>query len=314
MMLRGGVRWLVEGIKMKNFPPWLTKRLGGVREAEATCSLLERFGLHTVCQSAHCPNIGECFSRGTATFMILGNICTRNCRFCAVETGFPSPPPPEEPFRVAQAVKEMGLKYAVITSVTRDDLPDGGADHFYRTIKEVKRFNPEVKVEVLIPDFKGEEAGLRRVLSAKPEVLNHNLETVPRLYPEVRPGADYLRSLALLRKVKEIAPHVLTKSGLMLGLGEEGEEVIRVMEDLRDGECDLLTLGQYLQPSPRHLPVHKYLTPEEFDEYKRIGEKMGLGVASGPFVRSSYRAGFLYQRSIEGRSYQEKNQKIAKRT
>lgn len=254
--------------------------------------LLGKLALHTVCQSAKCPNLPECFSRGTATFMILGDICTRNCRFCAVEKGMPRPLDPEEPHRVAQAAQALGLSHVVVTSVSRDDLPDGGAEHFAATIRAIRRALPEAGVEVLIPDFKGDLDALRTVVEAGPDVLNHNLETVPRLYPRVRPQADYRRSLKVLKVAKEFDGTLLTKSGLMLGLGEEKGEILKVMEDLRRVGCDLLTLGQYLAPSEEHHPVIRFIPPEEFDKLKLKGEEMGFSkIASGPPVRSSYQAG-----------------------
>lgn len=254
--------------------------------------LLDQLGLNTVCQNAHCPNLGECFSRGTATFMIMGDVCTRNCGFCAVEKGGSGPLDPGEPVRVARAAKELGLSHVVVTSVTRDDLPDGGANHFVETIHAIRQVLPSAKVEVLIPDFKGSLRDLKRVVEARPDVLNHNLETVPRLYPWVRPQADYSRSLEVLGAAKRFDEAIITKSGLMLGLSEEKVEVLDTMEDLRSVGCDLLTLGQYLAPSEDHLPVARFVPPEEFQELKLKGEKMGfLGVASAPLVRSSYRAG-----------------------
>ena len=259
-------------------------------------SILKETKLHTVCEEARCPNLGECFSRGTATFLILGEICTRNCGFCAVEHGNPAPLDHEEAGRVAQAIQKMGLHYVVITSVTRDDLPDGGASHFASTIRTIRAMGQGTKVEVLIPDFKGEFSSLATVLEGGPDVLNHNVETVPRLYPTVRPQADYERSLDLLKKSKEFHPCILTKSGLMLGLGETGEEVIDLLRDLREAGCDLLTIGQYLQPRSDRLPVVRYVPPEEFEEYKKIGEEMGFrAVASGPFVRSSFHAAQLFE-------------------
>jgi len=253
--------------------------------------LLRGLHLHTVCESALCPNIGECFGRGTATFMILGDVCTRGCRFCAVRKGKPAPPDPEEPERVAEAARRLGLKHVVITSVTRDDLPDGGASHFVATIEAVRCRLPDATIEVLIPDFGGSLRALEQVIAAGPEVINHNLETVPRLYPLVRPRADYRRSLGILAWVKRQAPHITTKSGLMLGLGERPHEVEEVLVDLRRVGCDVVTLGQYLQPTERQLPVAEFIPPERFDEYRRQGEKMGFrAVVAGPLVRSSYRA------------------------
>ena len=279
-------------------PPWLKKRLAPIQDLRKVSSILDNTSLHTVCQEARCPNLSECFSNGTATILILGRICTRNCGFCAVEHGTPGPVDEEEPERVAEAVKGMGLQYAVVTSVTRDDLPDGGASHFARMIRAVRALNRGINVEVLIPDFKGLFPSLETVLEAKPDVLNHNVETIRRLYPEVRPQADYQRSLRLLKRSKEIFPRVLTKSGFMLGLGEGREEVLGLLGDLREAGCDLLTIGQYLQPRPDRLPVARYVPPGEFDEYERIGREMGfMGVASGPFVRSSFDASKLFEGS-----------------
>jgi len=252
--------------------------------------------LHTVCEEARCPNLGECFSRGTATFLILGNICTRNCGFCAVEHGDPVPADEKEAEKVAQAVEKMGLRYVVVTSVTRDDLPDGGASHYAKTIQAIREVDGSAKVEVLIPDFQGDPSSLAMVLDASPDVLNHNIETVPRLYSIVRPEADYRRSLQLLKRSKDCYPDILTKSGFMLGLGEKEEEVLRLMEDLKGAGCDFLTIGQYLQPRSDRLPVIQYVPPEEFDEYKKIGREMGFkSVASGPFVRSSFHAYQLFE-------------------
>jgi lipoic acid synthetase len=253
--------------------------------------LLDGLALHTVCQEAQCPNKGECFHARTATFLILGDVCTRGCRFCAVQKGSPEPLDGNEPERVALAVERLNLKYAVITSVTRDDAPDGGAGIFAETIRAIRRRMPGCKVEVLIPDFLGSDDALRTVMDARPDVLNHNLETVPRLYATARPGADYARSLALLRRAKEMSPGALTKTGLMLGLGETLDEVRAVLAELIAVRCDLLTLGQYLQPSRAHLPIERYVPPEEFAALAREGEAMGLKhVEAGPLVRSSYHA------------------------
>ena len=275
----------------RRLPEWLTVKAPKRGAYEELSSYLASMGLHTVCQSAKCPNIGECFSKGTATFMILGNVCTRNCGFCGVQHGTPLPVDPEEPNRVALAAAEMGLKYVVITSVTRDDLPDGGADQFAQTIRHIHAKIPEAKVEVLIPDFGGSVDSLRTVLEAKPFVLNHNIETVSRLYTTVRPQADYVRSLRLLETARQIAPSIYTKSGFMVGLGESREEVINLLQDLRSSGCDIVTIGQYLRPSKSNLPVVEYVPPAVFEEYKQIAESLGfLFVASGPFVRSSYHA------------------------
>ncbi|MFP4379874.1 MAG: lipoyl synthase [Candidatus Sumerlaeia bacterium] len=272
-------------------PPWLRRRLPSGPEYNKVRELLKKGRLHTVCQEAQCPNIFECFCSGTATFLILGDRCTRQCRFCAVHHGPLLPPDPEEAENVARAAEELKLRYVVVTSVTRDDLPDGGAEHFAETIRAIHKCLPETKVEVLIPDFQGNADALRVVLDAKPDVLNHNLETVPRLYPDVRPEAVYERSLELLDRVHRFAPRIPGKSGLMLGLGEKPEEIRQVLRDLRKAHCRLLTLGQYLQPTRENLPVERYVEPEEFDRWKEEALEIGFDeVASGPFVRSSYRA------------------------
>jgi len=269
--------------------PWLVVRAPQGERVEAVHALLSDLGLHTVCQEALCPNIGDCWGSGTATFMILGDVCTRGCRFCAVRGGRPLPPDPGEPERVAEAAARLGLRHVVVTSVTRDDLPDGGAGHFAATIEAVRRRCPGALVEVLVPDFGGSLAALDRVIAARPDVLNHNVETVPRLYPLVRPRADYRRSLGLLAWASGAG--LTTKSGLMLGLGETRGEVVAVMQDLRRAGCELLTLGQYLQPTSRQLPVAEYIHPVEFEWYQEVGEAMGFrAVAAGPLVRSSYRA------------------------
>lgn len=277
-------------------PPWLKRRLPSGPVYGTVCQKIEAQGLHTVCQEAKCPNQWECFSSQTATFLILGARCTRNCRFCAVVSGHPEPPDPEEPRRVARMAKEMGLAYVVVTSVTRDDLPDGGADHFAATIAALQAEIPDVRVEVLIPDFQGRQSALETVVAAGPDVLNHNLETVPELYAKVRPEADYQRSLALLKTVRGLAPHMMTKSGIMLGLGETAEEVRRTLADLRRVDCRMVTLGQYLQPSSNHLPVERYVSPEAFDHWRHVALEMGFQkAASGPLVRSSYQARELFK-------------------
>ena len=278
-------------------PDWLRVRVS--KASEAAVGRMERLlaglDLHTVCQEARCPNLGECFGRGTATFLILGDTCTRGCRFCAVTSGRPTLPHGDEPERVAEAAARLGLGHVVVTSVTRDDLADGGAAQFEATIRALRARLPGAILEVLIPDFGGCHAALERVLEAGPNVLNHNVETVPRLYPRVRPGADYHRSLGMLAWAKAYAPGVATKSGLMLGLGERTAEVLRVLHDLRNAGCDMLTLGQYLQPSERQLTVARYLPPEEFGWYADKANEMGFaGVASGPLVRSSHRAESLW--------------------
>jgi lipoic acid synthetase len=277
-------------------PPWLKKRIPPLQDLQKVKAILDETALHTVCEQARCPNLGECFSQGTATILILGRICTRNCGFCAVEHREPLPLDEEEPRRVAQAVEKMGLNYVVLTSVTRDDLPDGGASHFAKTIRAIRALGRAIKVEVLIPDFRGELTSLASVLDASPDVLNHNVETIHRLYPEVRPEADYERSLHLLKRSKERCPSVLSKSGFMLGFGETREEVLDLLKNLREAGCDLLTIGQYLQPRADRLPVVRYVPPEEFEEYKRLGEEMGFqSVASGPFVRSSFHAHQMFE-------------------
>ena len=273
-------------------PDWLRVKFFGGDRYQDLKRIMRTFNLHTVCESARCPNMGECWDHGTATFMILGDICTRACGFCAVPSGRPAgPPDEEEPFRVAEAVARMGLRYAVVTSVNRDDQPDGGAHIFARTIEEIRRRVPGCKVEVLIPDFRGDWNALNVVLAAKPDVLNHNTETVPRLYRQVRKGALYERSLELLGRAKRTHPDVPTKTGLMLGLGEEKEEVLATIQDLAAQGADILTLGQYLQPTREHLPIVRYVHPDEFAEFKARGEAMGFKhVEAGPLVRSSYHA------------------------
>jgi lipoic acid synthetase len=253
--------------------------------------LMTELKLHTVCESAACPNVGECWNRRTATFMILGNVCTRRCGFCAVQKGGPLPVDYDEPRRVAEAVALMGLNYAVVTSVNRDDRKDGGAELFALTIGAIRDRVPGCRIEVLVPDFQGSRAAMKIVMDARPDVLNHNTETVPRLYRQVRLGARYERSLEMLEYAKELAPETPVKSGMMLGLGELGEEVLRTMRDLRAHRVDILTLGQYLRPSPKHLPIVRYVPPAEFDDYRKAGRDMGFAhVEAGPLVRSSYHA------------------------
>ncbi|HUL42875.1 MAG TPA: lipoyl synthase [Bacteroidota bacterium] len=270
-------------------PEWLKAKIPAGENVVRLKGLVERYKLHTVCEEARCPNMGECWHNGTATFMILGDVCTRSCGFCAVKTGMPPQLDADEPRRVAEAVKLLGVRHAVITSVNRDELFDGGAQIFAETIREVRALNPGTRVEVLIPDFKGEEFALEIVLSAFPDILNHNTETVPRLYPSVRPQAKYERSLELLLRAKKRG--FVTKTGMMLGLGERTGEVEDVMKDLAGVGCDVLTLGQYLQPTKEHLPVHRYVHPDEFRQLKETGMNMGFKhVESGPLVRSSYHA------------------------
>ncbi|HBH53868.1 MAG TPA: lipoyl synthase [Planctomycetaceae bacterium] len=274
----------------RRLPPWLKRPLPQPGMM-FTSSVIEDLKLETVCESAKCPNRTECWSQQTATFMILGNVCTRPCGFCSVPKGKTEALEHDEPERVAEAAQRLGLKYVVITSVTRDDLPDGGAEHFYRCVLAV-RARTGATIEVLTPDFLGKTAAIDRVIESRPEVFNHNTETVPRLYHRVRRNAEYRRTLDLLARVKQQAPDMKTKSGLMLGLGETIDELFEVLADLRSVGCDMLTLGQYLQPSPAHLPVERYLPPEEFDEIGARARTLGFSlVASGPFVRSSYHAG-----------------------
>jgi len=271
-------------------PEWLRKEPKH-RRAEPLRRELERQGIHTVCQSARCPNIGDCFSRGTATFMLLGDVCTRRCGFCAVKTGRGEPVDPFEPLKVATMVKRLGLRHAVLTSVARDDLPDQGATQFAKTVRAIKTLCPTTTVEVLTPDFKAHPDLIAIVVQSQPEVYNHNVETVPRLQKLVRPQASYERSLRVLEIVKGLQPTMLTKSGLMLGLGETMDEVVQVLKDLRQVGCDIVTIGQYLRPTLRHLPVVRYVPPEEFTELERIGYQLGFRfVFAGPFVRSSYLA------------------------
>lgn len=273
-------------------PQWLRVRAPSAGETAAVEGLLERLELETVCQRAECPNMGECFGAGTATFMILGAVCTRGCRYCAVEKGAPQPPDADEPARVARAVRDLGLRHAVITSVTRDDLPDGGAEHFVRTVAAVRHLCPETEVEILVPDFGGQAEPLLAVCAAQPTVFNHNIETVRRLFPAIRPKAGYDRSLEVLRRAA--GQKLEVKSGLMLGLGETEEEIRRTLCDLYEAGCRHVTLGQYLAPSRAHVPVARYVTPEEFARWEEAASTLGFhGVASGPLVRSSYRAGEL---------------------
>ncbi len=279
-------------------PPWFKQRSVGPEVMIPMAGLLDSLSLHTICESAHCPNIGDCFSHKTATFLILGDICTRYCSYCAVKKGQPLPADDEEPGHLLEAVEKLNLRYVVITSVTRDDLADGGASQFARTVNMLHEKRVGTLIEVLIPDFLGSGEALSTVVVAQPEVINHNVETVPRLYPEVRPEADYRRSIRLLSMVKDLDSGIVTKSGLMLGLGETDEEVIAVMKDLRNAQCDLLTLGQYLPPSPQHHPLDRYVSPEEFSEFEAIGKGLGfVEVASAPLVRSSFKAAELYAKT-----------------
>jgi lipoic acid synthetase len=279
-------------------PPWLRRRFVFKSSTNEVIALLRGLSLHTVCQEAQCPNQSECFGNQTATFMILGDLCSRNCTFCAVDHGVQEPPSPDEPKRVAEAVSRLGLRYVVLTSVSRDDLADGGSSHFASTIRAISMFGDDILVEVLVPDFQGSTQALATVLSAQPSVLNHNVETVPRLYPAVRPQAKYLRSIRLLEEAKSLNPEIVTKSGFMVGLGEKPEEVSGLLLDLRKAGCDLVTIGQYLRPSKEHHPVVEYIHPELFKAYRQEAKTLGFqGVAAGPYVRSSYQAEKLYRRA-----------------
>lgn len=280
---------------MSHFPIWLHKKLPTGGKMSATEQILKQHGLSTICANALCPNQGECLAAGTATFLILGDHCTRGCTFCAVAKGIPEAPDPDEPEKLAQAAAALKLRHVVVTSVTRDDLPDGGASHFAATIGALRRHLPAATIEVLTPDFKGREQAIDTVITAGPDVYNHNMETVQRLYAVVRPGAQYDRSLNLLQRVKIRAPRIYAKSGLMVGLGEEFQEIVAAMADLRTMGCDVLTIGQYLRPSPQHLPVARFVHPDEFASLKEQALQLGfMHVESGPFVRSSYHAHELF--------------------
>ncbi|MDD3682167.1 MAG: lipoyl synthase, partial [Mesotoga sp.] len=277
---------------VKEKPDWLKKKLNADRSRLSEIKVMLRsLRLNTVCEEAKCPNIGECFASRTATFMILGNVCTRNCRFCAVSKGIPGSPDPKEPENISHAVHVLKLRHTVITSVTRDDLDDGGASQFVDVVRELRKNCPDTTIELLIPDLNGNWKALERIVREHPDVLNHNIETVPSLYVSVRPGATYERSIGLLRRVKEIDSSIITKSGIMVGLGESEDEVKSVIDDLIGAGCRMLTIGQYLQPSHKHLPVVEYITPEQFESYRIFALERGFSfVASGPLVRSSYHA------------------------
>jgi lipoic acid synthetase len=283
--------WHHEQLTPGRRPEWLRVRSAGGSEYNRLYDLMRGHSLHTVCEEAGCPNIGECWNRGAATFLLLGDTCTRSCGFCKIKTGRPTAVDILEPLRVARTVQHMNLRHVVLTSVNRDELPDGGAFIFAAAVRKIRELRPGCTIEVLIPDFMGDAEALRTVMRERPEILNHNTETVPRLYRRVRPQARYERSLEVLRRAKDLDGQALTKSGLMLGLGERWEEIIEVMEGLRAAQTDILTLGQYLQPSRFHLPIERYYTPAEFEELRRLGEDMGFRwVESGPLVRSSYHA------------------------
>ena len=283
---------VVPSTEVKRKPAWIRAKAPTTSQVKELKKILRKQKLNTVCEEAACPNLGECFTKGTATFMIMGDICTRRCPFCDVGHGRPNPLDADEPLHLAETIKAMSLKYVVITSVDRDDLRDGGASHFVECISKVREYSSEIRIEILVPDFRGRmDIALDVMSNSPPDVFNHNLETVPRLYKKARPGSDYQWSLDLIKRFKEMYPSLPTKSGLMLGLGETLEEVQLVMQDLRAHGCDMLTLGQYLQPSLDHLAVERFVTPDEFDDMARIGYEMGFShVASGPMVRSSYYA------------------------
>jgi lipoic acid synthetase len=293
----------IEGLKSKaapRLPEWLRKPRRNVEADHDLKRMLRTRGLHTVCEEARCPNRNDCFARGAATFMILGDVCSRSCGFCSVKTGrgLSIESLIDEPQQVAEAAAQLGLRYVVITSVNRDELADGGAAHFANTIMAVRHRLPQARIEVLTPDFKGDRAALHTVLDARPDTYNHNVETVPRLYRRVRPQADYAQSLDVLRNARRYAPAVLTKSGFMVGLGESLQEVKRLLEDLRGAETDVVTIGQYLQPTRRHLPVEQYVHPDVFEQYKEYGERLGFrAVFSGPLVRSSYMAEMVHDQA-----------------
>ena len=276
---------------MRRHPDWLKVKIGSGEKFLELKSLLRNTKLHTICEEAKCPNVAECFGAGTAVFLILGKICTRNCGYCNVMHGKPLPLNPNEPKNVAESIKKLGLRYAVITSVTRDDLEDGGASVFYETVNEIKKSNKDCKVEVLIPDFKGNLDSLKKIIDSNPDVINHNIEVVSRLFQVIRPQGNYKTSLVLLKNIKKIKNDIKTKSGFMVGLGEEKKEIIQTFNDLRKSDVDFLTIGQYLQPTKRHVEIKKYYRPEEFNDLKKIAMSLGFKhVESGPLVRSSYHA------------------------
>lgn len=276
---------------MRHHPDWLKVKIGGGKNFIKMKSLLRNAKLHTICEEAKCPNIAECFGSGTAVFLILGDICTRNCKYCNVKHGVPNSLNPNEPNDVAESVKKLDLKYVVITSVTRDDLDDGGASVFNKTVKEVKKLNKNCRVEVLIPDFKGKIDSLKKIIDAKPDVINHNIEVVQDLFPKIRPEGNYETSLELLRNIKNIDKNIKTKSGLMIGIGENKEQILKTIKDLKKVGVDFLTIGQYLQPTKNHAEIKNYYTPKEFEELKKIGLDVGFEhIESGPLVRSSYHA------------------------
>jgi len=289
----------------KRKPDWIRVKAPVSKTYKDTRDLMRTLKLNTVCEEAACPNIGECWSQKHATVMIMGSVCTRACAFCNVDTGVPDQLNPHEPDNVAQAVGEMGLEHVVVTSVDRDDLPDGGAEHFAKVIAKIRLYSPKTSIEVLTPDFLRKGDAYKTVVSAKPDVFNHNIETVPSLYPKIRPGARYFNSLSLLKDVKKADPSIFTKSGLMVGLGETKEEVLQLMDDLRAADVDFITIGQYLQPTPRHAEVKRYVHPDEFAYYRKMAEAKGfLMVAATPLTRSSYHAGEDFQQMQENRKAQ----------
>ena len=283
----------------KKVPDWFLDLLKSKRSKSKVSTTISKFHLHTVCDEARCPNRGECFSKGTATFLLLGDKCTRDCKFCAIESSKPEKIDKDEPERVLKAVKEMGLKYVVLTSVTRDDLSDGGAAIFAETVKKIKNYDSKILIEVLTPDFLGNTDDIETVMDSKPDVYNHNLETIKRLYDEVRPSADYERSLNFLKNIKKVDSKMITKSGIMVGLGEKPDEVIKLIGDLKEVKCDILTIGQYIQPTANHYPVKEYVNPEQYKEYEGYGEKIGINIIASPLVRSSYLAHEVYDREIK---------------
>jgi len=285
----------------KKVPDWFLDLLKSKRSKSKVSTTISKFHLHTVCDEARCPNRGECFSKGTATFLLLGDKCTRDCKFCAIESSKPEKIDKDEPERVLKAVKEMGLKYVVLTSVTRDDLSDGGAAIFAETVKKIKNYDSNMLVEVLTPDFLGNIDDIETVMESKPDVYNHNLETIKRLYDEVRPSADYERSLNFLKNIKKVDSKMISKSGIMVGLGEKSEEVKKLIGDLKEVGCDILTIGQYIQPTANHYPVKEYVKPEQYKEYESYGEKVGISIIASPLVRSSYLAHEVYDREIKNK-------------
>lgn len=293
-----------------NKPEWIKVRAPQSEGYKNTKELARNLNLNTVCEEAACPNIGECWDKKHATFMILGSVCTRACAFCNIKTGLPDLLDPHEPENLAQAIAQLGLKHAVITSVDRDDLEDGGADHFVRCIEQIRNKSPKTTIEILTPDFMRKKGALEKVVAAKPDVFNHNIETVPSLYSKIRPGARYFHSLNLLSKVKQIDPTIFTKSGIMVGLGEQKHEVFQVMDDFRSAEIDFMTIGQYLQPTPRHAPIDRFVTPDEFKLYERMGKAKGfLMISSSPLTRSSYHADDDFAKMRKNRLLQINNKK-----